>query len=135
MKRIILFAAPFLFFPTSVKADVPPSLFFTSEEVQIIQALAAKTSHPNSETGDIHLGAVFYYAPDDWVLWLQGQKWTPSTAKTDIRVTSVQPDEVRVSLSSASGAPAQDIVLKPYQTYQLSTGKVVEGSLGADPSK
>ena len=41
-------------------AEAPAtSLVFTTEEVQTIEALAAKAAHPVGDGGDVHLGAVF----------------------------------------------------------------------------
>jgi hypothetical protein len=110
-------------------AETRTSLFFTADEAQKIETLAAQQSSSTAAAGDVQLGAVFYYGPDDWVLWLQGRKWTPESHSDDVRVLDVTPDAVRLSINSASGAP-QDVRLKPHQTYRLATGDVVEGSAG-----
>lgn len=104
-----------------------PSLFFTPDEVVAVQTQIGKAPRLFAETGDVHLGAVFYYAPDNWVLWLQGMKWTPATQNADIQVTDVKPDEVHLRLTTLGGK-ALEVSLKPHQTFQLSTGRVVEGS-------
>jgi hypothetical protein len=114
---------------TAYAEDVPvPSLFFTSEETRQVEALAVTANHPETAPGDIQLGAVFYYAPDNWVLWMQGKKFTPQTHRSDIDIVSVTPDEVRFNYRPELGDSPRDITLKPHQVFQLSTGKVVEAS-------
>jgi len=115
---------------TPALADTTPaaSLFFTPDEARQIEVLKQKNPVPLGDTGDVHLGAVFYYGERNWVLWLQGQRWTPETDRADLHVLEVTADHVRLSLAAAAGLPLREITLKPYQTYQLSTGKVVEGS-------
>jgi hypothetical protein len=121
----------------ALAADAPQaSFFFTPQETQAIEALFAPSpSHPppaDNGVGDLHLGAVLYYGPRDWVLWLQGARWTPDTRRDGLRVVDVTPaGHVRLSLAAAPDAPPREITLKPYQTYQSESGAVVEGSLSA----
>ncbi len=75
--------------------------------------------------GDIHLGAVIYYAPNDWTLWLQGEKWTPETSREDLRVLAVTVDEVRLSWQGEDDAPPREIILRPNQSYQIATESVI----------
>ena len=78
-------------------------------------------------------GAILYYAPDDWTIWLQNAEWTPGTSRPGLRVTQVTADEVRLTLAPPLVAAPRDIALKPYQTYRLSSGVVAEGSLASLP--
>ena len=78
------------------------SLFFTPQETYEASMLARRA--PPERKGDIHLGAVLYYGKDDWTLWLQGEKWTPTSslmpaAPSVIRylVTPATPDFSAVS--------------------------------------
>jgi hypothetical protein len=110
---------------------MPVSLFFTPEEVQAIEILKnPHTEAPSAvaDSGDVHLGAVFYYGPGDWALWLAGRFWTPLTEQADLHVIEVTPGEVRFSLAEAADKPSREVTLKPYQTYRPSTGEVFEGS-------
>jgi hypothetical protein len=123
----------------ALAADAPAmSLFFTPQETQAIEALLAPPPAPpppaDNGVGDLHLGAVLYYGPRDWVVWLQGERWTPQTNRGGLHVVDVTPaGHVRLSLAAASGSPPREITLKPYQTYQSESGAVVEGSLSAAP--
>lgn len=128
MKRFLLGAVLGALLAGHALADEPPaSLFFTHDEMRKLAEQASRRAAGNAN--DIRLGAVFYYGPDDWVLWLQGQRWTPETRRDDVRVLSVMPGEVHLDIGGASGLIAHDVVLKPYQSYRLASGSVVEGGM------
>ncbi len=112
----------------SAHADDAPStsLFFINDETKQIETLVAKIL-PKKSADDIHLGAVLYYGPDRWVVWLQGKRWTPETDSADMHVLAVQPGEVHLALVDVSDTAVLNITLKPHQTYQIATGKIVEG--------
>lgn len=115
------------------QADTLPqaSLFFTPEEVRAIEKPMEKNTAAAAQPvpmRDVSLGAVLYYGPGDWVLWLQGERWTPATQHADIHVLEVDADEVRLKLTPSPDVAAREVVLKPYQIYQWSADKVVEGS-------
>ena len=113
---------------TAAYADDTPSssLFFSADESKQVESLVSKMS-PTKSADDVHLGAVLYYGPDKWVLWLQGKRWTPETDSADMHVLRVQPGEVRLALIEPSDINVRNITLKPHQTYQVATGKIVEG--------
>lgn len=126
-------AAVFLIvsFQAFAATDVPAnSLFFTPDETKQIEALAAKQlqNRAGAPHPDIHLGAVMYYGPGNWTLWLQGERWTPATNRADLRVLDVEPGEVRLALTTVPDMPPREITLRPHQTYQIATGKIVEGA-------
>ena len=115
-----------LLWPLPVAATgAMPSLFFTPEEAATADSLSHRAP-AESDDRNIRLGAVFYYGPHDWSLWLQGKLWTPQTDQPDLHVIEVQPDAVRFSLT-ASGMAAREFTLKPYQTYRPVTDDVREG--------
>jgi hypothetical protein len=99
------------------------SLFFTSQEMREAGMLTRKI--PPVREGEIHLGAVVYYDPDDWTLWLQGTKWTPETEQSDLRVLEVTANDVRLLWRGENGKEAQEILLKPNQSFEIATGKVI----------
>jgi len=113
----------------SARAGTPPaSLFFDAESAGKIEALAEKNRLPHANAAAIHLGAVFYYGPKDWALWLQGHKWTPDTDQPDLHIVDVSPGEVQMLWQGASGAAPQEITLRPYQTFEITTGEIIEGA-------
>jgi hypothetical protein len=124
LMAIFLALAPRAFAAASVPTD---SLFFTPDETKQIEALANKNGPRNSSQSDIHLGAVMYYGPGNWTLWLQGERWTPETVKADLHVLDVQPDAVRLTLTATPDMTTREITLRPHQTYRIATGQVVEG--------
>ncbi len=104
-----------------------------------------------NEKSYIYLGSVIYFAPNDWVIWLNDQKITTSTnnEQKEIYVSSVINDRIKIrwkmSLSKwkiLSGkkdetmAPRLDFnsnvvesefELRPNQTFILGSNSVVEG--------
>jgi hypothetical protein len=120
MLIFICFACP------ACAQPVPISLFFTAQESREAEKLAAKVAPAGQ--GDISLGAILYYAPDDWAIWVQGERWTPQTARPDLQVLGVGADEVRL-LWRGDGDKGQIaeriIILHPHQTYQIATGQIL----------
>lgn len=130
MKYLITFLT-FIVCTTTAYAAVdgqpPQSLFFTADESAAIARLVDNMKPEHQDASGIHLGAVMYYGPEDWTLWLQGTKWTPESSKPDLHIISVAPNEVHLSWLRSAKALPQDITLRPYQTFQISSGKIVEG--------
>lgn len=106
------------------------SLFFSADEVQTIEQPILKSLAASSAGQDVQLGAVFYYAPNDWVLWLQNQRWTPQTRQEGLRILEVAPDRVRLVLVDDN----KEITLRPHQTYLVASGRIVEGDGAPMPS-
>ena len=100
-----------------------PSLFFNDEELDVIDKEVRKAPRPLNRDA-VTLGAVLYYGPNNWTVWLRGEKWTPETDRPNLRILDVTPDSVRLSLTPHEGAKPQTIMLRPYQTYNVSSGRV-----------
>lgn len=119
-------AALLICFPASAAEEIAPpqaSLFFTPQEAHEAEMLAQKLTPAGQ--GDIHLGAVMYYGPHDWTLWLQGEKWTPETTRNNLHVLNVTANDVRLSWQDESNSAVHEITLRPNQAYQIATGKVI----------
>ncbi len=130
MRFLVLLSAVLVSFSAlaAEPATVPStSLFFTKDETKKIDILAEKIKPMHARGSGIHLGAVMYYGPGEWALWLDGQRWGPDSVRPDLRVIDVQPNEVRIGLANPVSAVPQEITLRPYQTYQTATGNIVEG--------
>lgn len=103
----------------------PPtsSLFFTQEETSAAQRLAQSATPPGQ--GDIRLGAIIYYDDEDWIVWMQGEKWTPETSHENMKITKVSEDSVSVSWKETEASEERLITLRPHQSYRISTGEIV----------
>lgn len=97
------------------------SLFLAPQEAHEAQLLARQEA---TRTGNIHLGAVVFYAPDDWTLWLQGEKWTPDTVRGDLGVLEVTEDSVSLTWRDENGVD-RNFTLKPNETYEIATGQII----------
>jgi hypothetical protein len=128
MMKIVFPASAFIFAccvtASSYAQDTLPSasLFFTPQEAHEAEVLAQKLTPAGQ--GDIHLGAVMYYGPKDWTLWIQGEKWTPETSRDDLHVLAVTANEVHLSWRGEDGV-TREIALAPNESYQISTGKII----------
>ncbi len=121
-KRLTLVMASMLFSGAHAEGYVPPpqsSLFFTPQEAREADRLARQSAPAG--TGEIQLGAVIYYGPNDWTFWLQNEKWTPSTLRDDLQVLDVTADQVRLLWRGDDGT--QEVTLRPYQSFKTSSKK------------
>jgi hypothetical protein len=125
MKKALMLMAILFAFPAFAQGEeLPPrSLFLTPQEVHEARA-RAQMALPAGK-GDIHLGAVLYFGPHDWTVWLQGEKWTPETVREDLEILEVMPTEVRVSWRNPEAPEPLELALKPNQSYRIATGKIV----------
>jgi len=123
-KQAFFLVAALISFPAyALENDALPStsLFFTTQEIFEASVQAHRVSFQKPD--EIRLGAVFYYAPGDWTLWLQGEKWTPDTSRGNLRVLDVTADSVRIAVKGPDGTET-DIALKPNQAYDIKTGNI-----------
>ncbi len=131
MKSLYALSLALLLLSGFARAESPPetSLFFTPEETRVAEKLAFKNA-PMGQ-GDLRLGAIFYSDPNDWTLWLQGERWTPETRRSDLRILSVTPDTVRLRWQGEDkggdgGTKVdKDITLHPNQIYEIGSGRIV----------
>lgn len=99
------------------------SLFFSPSDAHEAEMMAQRLAPAGK--GDIRLGAILYYGPDDWSVWLQNERWTPQTTREDIQILSVDPNEIRITWHSVDHPTPIEITLKPNQAYEIATGKIV----------
>lgn len=139
MKKLTIDFLPFLFslyllvsaecFAYPAEKEAPVSLFFTNKEMEQIESLAAKTPDQTlaPDRFSVSLGAVIYASPSDWTIWLQGERWTPTTAHSFISVKEVDFNRVKLSLllPGGEGSP-KEITLRPYETYDPLTDRVTK---------
>ncbi|MDE2029938.1 MAG: hypothetical protein KGI97_05160 [Alphaproteobacteria bacterium] len=121
--KYIAFLASFFFVCTAYAADIPQdSLFFTPQQMAQAETMASQNAPPG--TGNLSLGAIFYYGADDWTVWLRGERWTPETRRKDIRILTVAPDRVRLAWRD-DGGKERLVTLHPNQTYQIASGRII----------
>ena len=107
---------------------IPEStLFFSDDKAQEIEMLAREIVAPQARSAGIHLGAILYFAPNNWTLWLQGEKRLPGSENAGIRIVSVEPNLAHIQWKNAQNAAPQDIKLRPHQTFVMATGEIIEG--------
>ncbi len=105
------------------------SLFYTPEERAQIELEVQKTPPDQTTRAKylLHLGSILYYGEDDWAIWLQNKKWTAATQAPNIKIESVSPSSVVMSVKIQNGTQLHNVVLRSHQSLDLLTGRVVEG--------
>ncbi len=111
------------------------SLFFSKQDlVQIIKALGGKAPCLDcapSEGGTeiiplvrtITLTGVLYKNPQDWMIWLNGQKLNPNNLFKEILDIEVYQDSrVRLKWYDIGLDGVIDITMRPHQKYDIVTG-------------
>lgn len=105
------------------------SLFFTSDETRAIEEAVrrAPPTRAGNAAGVVHVGAILYYGPERWTVWLQGERWTPATRRDGLAILAVNAESVRLSVTPAPGTPPATVTLRPWQSWNFLTGKVTNG--------
>lgn len=82
--------------PAAHAADAPTSLFFSDAECAAIEAMQKALPLDQAERRDsvLTLNAVLYSAPRDWVVWINGKRFTPDTPARGFTIERVTPSTV-----------------------------------------
>lgn len=130
MEKKIFLIALILAVPAPLQAqDAAASLFYSPQEIWQIET-ALRREQPALLTQAkhvLHCGSLVYVGPDQWTVWLQGEKWTPQTDRPNLHILSVTPDSVRLSILMRGEKEPREVTLRPNQSLNLLTGAVMEG--------
>lgn len=110
------------------------SLFFTDEEVSAIQRALLGIS-PTGDTQSnkpkkprvLKLSGVIYKSPDDWVVWLNGNRVTPNNRLPEIINIEVEPTKIHLKWFDYGFNDVIFITLRPNQFYDIETGLLLPG--------
>lgn len=124
--RSSILAAVLLFAPSSAFAS---SLFFAQNELRTIEDQVRKSPQLFSERTkyQFYLGSILYFGEGNWVVWAQGEKWTPEKQHETITIKSVTSNHIYLSLKLRNGKMLDNIALAPNQSLNLLTGRITEG--------
>ncbi len=103
------------------------SLFFTPKEMAKIKYAVQRNRNAGHAKHLIHMGSLIYFGEDRWVIWLLGRKWTPETKSRSITIQYVTPDSAKLTIKHPVLPRPRTITLHPHQSFNLLTGKVIEG--------
>lgn len=144
-----------LLFPVAVSAAVPrESIFFTPEEIAILQQArqgyldsrfqtqvpveaAAENTADDGKKDDapidrgrriLTLAGVVYQSPQDWTIWLNGERVTPRNIPENIRSLTVNVDHVRLRWFDKAENRIVNITLRPHQHYNLDLDTIAPGT-------
>lgn len=137
-------AAPKAPAPAAVVADIrtpfSKSFFFTSEDIiSIKKAMEQQKIAPTAATGQtpggviippirrIALSGVVYRAANDWLIWINGQKVTPTVTMKEIVDIQVEREKVHLKWFDIGANYVIDITMRPNETYDITTGVLLPG--------
>jgi len=112
------------------------SLFLTPEDlVAIERALKGVVSAGSGSSGTqeipqvrkIVLSGVSYKSPNDWVVWINGQKIVPGLMLKEIVDIKVERDLVHLKWFDIGLNGVLNITLRPHDTYDIVTGVLLPG--------
>jgi hypothetical protein len=128
--------------PIDLHAPFKQSFFFTAEDIIAIHK--ALEQQQNGTDGNstvaqaaaqvippirrIALSGVIYKAADDWLIWINGQKVTPTVSMKEIVDIQVESDsKVHLKWFDIGLNGVIDITMKPNETYDIVTGVLLPG--------
>lgn len=122
--------------PQTAPQRPPPSLFFTPDEVAVLDAairarmLPQPHAAPAARTPEgpavrvLRLGAIIRFGADRWTVWLNGERVTPGNLPDQIRAISVFDDMVRMDWFDQRRGTSVRVELRPYHEMLLDSGEV-----------
>lgn len=143
-----------LLFPVAASSAVPrESIFFTPEEIVILQQarqgyldnrfqteVPVESAAENVVDGEkdeapidrgrriLTLAGVVYQSPQDWTIWLNGERVTPRNIPENIRSLTVNADHVRLRWFDKAENRIVNITLRPHQHYNLDLDTIAPGT-------
>jgi len=129
MKRLVLALFGLMLCPLRPAVAQAFSLFFTPDQIERIENEVQKNPQLLSTQSQhlLHVESILFFGPDNWVVWIQGEKWTPDTRRDNISINAVLPESVSLSLTLQGESVVNDVILAPHQSLDLLTGKITEG--------
>lgn len=144
MRRLI-WLCPVLALVSAPQPGSAQSLFFFPGEVTLIEqarqmmeseielVFEDPSEQPEQEqeeaivTGPdrLHLGAVLFGGPQDWTLWLNGERVTPDRLPERIEAISVAPERVRMTWQDVPRDRRVTVELRPRQSWDLIENAVI----------
>ncbi|TNE32042.1 MAG: hypothetical protein EP349_02555 [Alphaproteobacteria bacterium] len=115
-------------------APYSKSLFFKDEEISAIQrallgisATGDTQSNKPKKPRILTLSGVLYKSPDDWVVWLNGNRVTPKNQLPEIINIQVEPTKIHLKWFDYGFNDVIFITLRPNQFYDIETGLLLPG--------
>lgn len=132
---------------TQVAAQERESIFFSIEELEMIlqvsqgimtvgdEATAGTTGEAQAEQQPVDRGrrvltlsGVVYQSPNDWTIWLNGERVTPKNIPENVRGLIVHTDHIRLRWFDRAENRIVNIALRPHQQYNLDLDTILPGT-------
>ena len=128
-----------------IHAPFVQSFFFTAEDIIAIHKALENQRTPQAAGGGtavasvippvrrIALSGVVYRAVNDWLIWINGQKVTPTVSLKEIVDIKVERERVHLKWFDIGLNGVIDITMRPNETYDIGTGVLLPGIMPAPP--
>lgn len=142
MKKFILIFAMLPFCAAAAETEArKESLFFTPNQIASIMRanqgfIAPEAAYnPDNQSGkpidkgprNIVLSGIVYNAPNDWTIWLNGQRVTPKNKPERVMGLTVRQDRIHLRWMDIGNQRIVNITLRPHQVYALDTDTIRPG--------
>lgn len=126
------------------------SVFFSLEELDLILQASAGALELDDESDDakdgdagkkdgqeqpvdrgrrvLTLSGVVYQSPNDWTIWLNGERVTPRNIPEYVRGLTVHTDHIRLRWFDRAENRIVNITLRPHQQYNLDLDTILPGT-------
>ncbi|WP_372827697.1 hypothetical protein [Polaromonas sp.] len=137
----LLLAAASYPVPAHAAADLQrlSGLFHSErEESLLLEAMRRPPAPatPRPVSADLHLSAIIYLGPDNWVIWINGRPLRSGEQHGSLRVLKVTPAQVLLTADQGDRAGLTPIIaLRPQQSYLAATGQIVDKFVGGPTTK
>lgn len=74
------------------------------------------------------LSGVVYQSPQDWTIWLNGERVTPKNIPENVRGLIVQTDHIRLRWLDKAENRIVNVTLRPHQQYNLDLDTIFPGT-------
>ncbi len=118
-----IFRGSFFFSPLEI-AEIEQAL-----KGNVLKKAVEESKTPIPKRRIIRLSGVYYRAPGDWVVWMNGQKVTPANLLPEIVSIHVSPSSrVHLQWYDIGLNEVIALTLRPNQTYDITSGVLLPGA-------
>lgn len=118
--------------PQPLKESFSRSLFFTQGDLVDIKnaingitsngLLGEATEKPIPQVRTIVITGMNYFSPDNWIVWLNGQKITPYIRPSEVQEIEVHPGVVHLKWFDIGANKTLRLSMRPNEVYDIVTG-------------
>lgn len=130
--------------PQPLKEPFARSLFFTQGDLVDIKnaingitnngdIMGEATEKPIPQVRTIVITGMNYFSPDNWIVWLNGQKVTPYIRPREVQEIDVRPGVVHLKWFDIGANKTLRLSMRPNEVYDIVTGVTLPDQTAVGP--